>query len=96
LLSDLGAPQEIVVLHEDNQACIALSRNPQDQKRTKHIQNKFHYVRHQIKEKVFKLVYCPTRSQLADLFTKRLAGSKIREVLKALGVYTEHQSQGEC
>jgi hypothetical protein len=36
LLDELGFYQETVSIFEDNQACIALTKNPQDHKRTKH------------------------------------------------------------
>jgi hypothetical protein len=36
-------------LYEDNKACIALAKNPQDYKRTKHIQVRFHFIRELIK-----------------------------------------------
>jgi hypothetical protein len=64
LLQGLGKPQSHVELMEDNQACIVLSRNPQDHKRTKHIQVRYHYVRDHIKNGEFMLKYCPTESQL--------------------------------
>jgi hypothetical protein len=74
LLVDLQHPQETVILHEDNQACIALSKNPQDHSRTKHIQVCFHYLRDQVRNQEFSLRYIPTKYQLADLTTKGLCG----------------------
>jgi hypothetical protein len=49
LLLGLGKPQSHVELMEDNRTCILLSKNPQDHKRTKHIQVRYHYIRDQIK-----------------------------------------------
>jgi hypothetical protein len=34
LLNELGFPQGTIPIYEDNQACIALSKNPEDHKRT--------------------------------------------------------------
>ena len=43
LLRTMGCPQEEpTVLHEDNQACIALATNPLTNKKTRHIQVKHH------------------------------------------------------
>ena len=49
-----------LVIYEDNQSAIAMSKNPQFHGRAKHIDIKFHYVRDQCNEKVIKLKYCPT------------------------------------
>jgi hypothetical protein len=88
LLLDLGFPQKCIILYEDNQACIALSKNPQDHKRTKHIQVRFHVLRQYVQNKVLSLVYCRTASQLADMFTKALPGHMLRELLRQLGTST--------
>ena len=63
-----------IVLYEDNQACIALSKNPEDHKRTKHIQVKYHIIRDYVARNWIELIYCPTRDQLADMFTKGIPG----------------------
>ena len=86
LLSDLGFPQKTVILHEDNQACIYLSKNPEDHKRTKHIQVKFHVLRDYVRRGELLLQYCPTKSQLADLLTKPLPGHRLRALLPSLGM----------
>lgn len=58
--------QKTIVLYEDNQACIALSKNP---KRTKHIQVKYHVLRDYV-QRGLTLEYVPIIDQLADIFTK--------------------------
>ena len=72
LVESLGYPQGTIQLYEDNQACIALSKNPQDHKRTKHIQVRFHFLRDLVNDKVLELTYVPTKHQLADICTKAL------------------------
>jgi hypothetical protein len=86
LLADIKEPQQTVTIHEDNNACIVLSRNPQDHKRTKHVQIKYHVLRDYVKKKELELKYCPTKSQLADMLTKSLAGCHLRPHLDALGI----------
>ena len=86
LLADIKEPQQTVTIHEDNNACIVLSRNPQDHKRTKHVQIKYHVLRDYVKKKELELKYCPTKSQLADMLTKSLAGCHLRPHLDAFGI----------
>jgi hypothetical protein len=86
LLNELGYPQGEVPLYEDNQACILLAKNPQDHKKTRHIQLRFHWIREQLKNKVFCLEYCDTKSQRADLFTKGLFGPSLRSQCERLGM----------
>jgi hypothetical protein len=86
LLKELGHPQGTVTINEDNQATIKISHNPQDHKRTKHIQVKYHYIRDQIKDGEFCLVYIKTIDQLADVFTKGLNGPRLRTILTKLGL----------
>jgi hypothetical protein len=88
LLAELGFPQGQIDLFEDNQACIALSKNPEDHKRTKHIQVKYHLLREYVKNKEVQLKYCRTKEQWADMFTKPLPGHQLRVVLPHIGVIT--------
>jgi hypothetical protein len=87
LLEDLGCPQNTITLYEDNQACIKLSFNPQqNHKRSRHIQVRFHWVKDMLKDKVFRLEYCKTNSQLADVFTKGYFGQQMKTSREALGL----------
>ena len=86
LLEDIGFKQQTIPLYEDNQACIALTKNPEDHKRTKHIQIKYHVIRDYVSEGKIKFIYCPTKNQLADIFTKGVSGSSLRSSLNELGV----------
>lgn len=93
LLGELGFPQETTTIHEDNQACIALTKNPEDHKRTKHIQVKYHVIREYVAEKLVKFIYCPTKFQYGDMFTKPLNGNMLRSNLKHLGIIRQGENQ---
>jgi len=82
-------------IHEDNEACIALAKNPQDKKRTRHIQIRFHWIREQLEKDVFQLIPIRTFDQLADLFTKGLNGPQLRTVSRKLGLVYDSSKQGE-
>ena len=59
-------------IFEDNQGAISLSKNPRDHSRTKHIDIKYHYVRHAVQEKDIDVQHCDTKRMIADTLTKGL------------------------
>ena len=84
LLLDLGFKQVIgTPLYEDNQGCIALSKNPITSSRSKHIDIKYHFVREKVTEGQFEVLYCPTDEMLADPLTKALPAEKHSSLTKA-------------
>ena len=92
LMKDLGFKQQTIEIFEDNLACIALTKNPEDHKRTKHIQVKYHVIRDYVAKGLVTFTYCRTSNQLGDVFTKALAGSKIRIIMKQLGLHRKEES----
>ncbi len=92
LLESLGFPQGTVSIFEDNQACIALTKNPQFHNRTKHIQIHYHGIREYVKQGEVIFPYISTKDQIGDLFTKGLSGVRIRFLLQKCGLV---KSQGE-
>jgi hypothetical protein len=70
LLVDRGLKQDgPTMIMEENQACIAMSNNPILQKRTKHIDVRYHFVRENFESKEVELVYIRAQHQ-ADITTK--------------------------
>jgi hypothetical protein len=61
------------IIYEDNEACIAQSKNPVNHKRSKHILLKYHYLRQLAEDKIVCLEYIQTTDQIADIFTNPLA-----------------------
>ncbi|XP_020262360.1 uncharacterized protein LOC109838320 [Asparagus officinalis] len=49
------APIEILI---DNKSTITLSKNPLAHGRSKHIETRFHFIRHQVTKKIVKMIYC--------------------------------------
>jgi hypothetical protein len=73
LLREFGYHQRSATkIFEDNQGCIALSRNPVLHKRTKHIEIRYHFIRERIESGEIDLIYIPTQKQQADILTKAL------------------------
>ena len=85
LLSDIGcAPVTATTIYEDNQGCIALTRNPVLYSRTKHIDIKFHFLRKKIEGNVIELKYKPTDKMIADGMTKALGRAKHVNFIRGL------------
>lgn len=60
----------------DNQSAIRLINNGVVNKRSKHIDVKYHFVHEQVKDKLISIEYCKTETQYADIFTKALNFTK--------------------
>jgi hypothetical protein len=61
-----------MVVNADNQASIALAKNPVFHDRSKHIDIQYHYTRDLVKQEKIQLNYIPTQDMLADILTKSL------------------------
>jgi hypothetical protein len=95
LLKELGYIQETVIINEDNEACINLANNPQEYKRTRHIQVKYHFIRSLVQDNKIQLKYCKTQDQLADIFTKGNSGQRLKSICVKLGIVdgVEHRRE---
>ena len=66
-------------IFEDNQGAMALSKNPKNHSRTKHIDVKFHFVRESVNNGTIAVEYRPTAEMVADTLTKGLAKPKFEK-----------------
>eukprot|EP00873_Tetraselmis_striata_P029509 jgi/Tetstr1/449773/TSEL_036837.t1 len=80
LLRELCCAQsEATVIFEDNQSCIALTRNPMTHGRSKHIAIKYHFTRERVLSGEVANEYRPTAHMVADALTKPLGRLKHAE-----------------
>jgi hypothetical protein len=78
----ISLPPSNVTLHCDNQGALALLKDTVYQHRTRHINVRFHWLRHHIaKSDDFHLSYVPTDSNIADFLTKPLTPIKTKQAL---------------
>jgi hypothetical protein len=75
LLTELGFPQESILIFEDNKSLIdLLKRGKISTGATRHIAAKFYWAKDLILSKIITLRHCPTLLMIADIFTKDLPG----------------------
>uniref|UniRef100_A0AAV1UZ49 Copia protein n=1 Tax=Peronospora matthiolae TaxID=2874970 RepID=A0AAV1UZ49_9STRA len=77
---------EAIKMYEDNQGSIALAKNPEFHKRTKHIDIRYHFVREKVESGEVVLEYCPTQDMLADMMTKPIAAVQFENIRDRLGI----------
>ena len=75
-----------LVIFEDNQSCIKMTKNPVNHGRDKHIDIKYHHIRNEVKFGQVEIEYCETAKMLADLLTKGLPGPRHQELTRDLGI----------
>jgi hypothetical protein len=87
LTEDLtGEKVEKVPVYCDNEGAVKLVYNPEFHQRTKHIKLKWHWIREQVNEDKIVIKFVGTVNQLADIFTKSLAGQKFLNMRMRIGV----------
>ena len=75
---------ESLVIYEDNQSCIDYSNNPTNYKRTKHIDQRYHFVRDQALLRTIDIRKIPTQDNLADFLTKPLEVTKFHYLISQI------------
>ena len=69
-------------IQTDNQAAIALAKNPEHHNKTKHIDIQYHFIRECLEEGKINIKHVSTKQQVADLFTKPLDTHKFRNLIE--------------
>ena len=68
------------ILYQDNQSAILIEKNGRRSsgQKTKHMDNRFFWIKDRVESEGIKIEYCPTAQMLADFFTKPLQGNLFR------------------
>nr|GFD24103.1 Gag-Pol polyprotein [Tanacetum cinerariifolium] len=68
----------------DSKAAIAISCNPVQHSRTKHIDVHYHFIKEKVEKGIIELFFVGTKYQLADLFTKALPVERFQYLVRRL------------
>nr|GEX12294.1 ribonuclease H [Tanacetum cinerariifolium] len=85
-LTDYGFHFEKIRMYCDSKAAIAISYNPVQHSRTKHIDVRYHFIKEKVEKGIAELFFVRTEYQLADLFTKALPVERFQYLVRRLGM----------
>nr|GEV35620.1 copia protein [Tanacetum cinerariifolium] len=87
-LTDYGFHFNKIPIYCDSKSAIAISCNPVQYSRTKHIAIRYHFINEHVEKGTIELYFVKTDSQLADLFTKALPADRFNYLVRHLGMRT--------
>ena len=70
----------------DNKAAIAISHNPIQHDRTKHVEVDRNFIKQNLEEKIIQLPFIKSEDQLADILTKAVSARNYYNSLDKLGI----------
>nr|GEW56014.1 hypothetical protein [Tanacetum cinerariifolium] len=85
-LQDYGLHYNKIPLYCDSQSAIAISCNPVQHSRTKHIHTRYHFIKEQVENNIIELYFVRTEYQLADMFTKALPEDRFKYLVRQIGM----------
>nr|GEU84024.1 hypothetical protein [Tanacetum cinerariifolium] len=85
-LIDYGFHFDMIPMYCDSKAVIAISCNPVQHSRTKHIDVRYHFIKEKVEKGIVELFFVRTEYQLADLFTKALPKERFKYLVRRLGM----------
>ncbi|KMQ86896.1 retrovirus-related pol polyprotein from transposon tnt 1-94 [Lasius niger] len=77
----------------DNNSARKLAENSISHNRSKHIDVRHHSVREVLQNEQFEIHYTPTDKMAADMFTKVVPTSKLKECSNILGIWDDKSSR---
>nr|GEZ14270.1 copia protein [Tanacetum cinerariifolium] len=87
-LTDYGFHFNKIPIYYDSKSAIAISCNPIQYSRTKHIAVRYHFIKEHVENGTIELYFVKTDYQLADLFTKDLPADRFNYLVRRLGMHS--------
>ncbi|GJZ73931.1 retrovirus-related pol polyprotein from transposon TNT 1-94 [Tanacetum coccineum] len=85
-LKDYGFNYNKIPLYCDSQSAIAISCNPVQHSRTKHIHTRYHFIKEQVENGIIELYFVRTEYQLPDMFTKALPEDRFQYLVRRISM----------
>ncbi|KAJ9565352.1 hypothetical protein OSB04_001318 [Centaurea solstitialis] len=86
-LRDYGYKFNHIPIYCDSKSAIAITCNPVQHIRTKHIDIRYHFIKDHVERGTLELYFVNTEYQLADLFTKPLDEKRFNFLISKLGMF---------
>nr|GEX49799.1 hypothetical protein [Tanacetum cinerariifolium] len=96
LLTDYGFSFNKIPIYCDSKSAIAISCNPIQHSRIKHIIVRYHFIKEHVEQGTIKLYFVKTDYQLADLFTKALPAYRFNYLVRRLGMRSLSPQELDC
>ena len=84
-LKDLCVDTGYIPIYYDNTSALNISKNPCQHKRTKHIHIHHHFLRDNVEKGLISMIFCTTKNQIADIFTRALSREQFERNRLELG-----------
>ena len=85
-LRDYGYSLDKIPILCDSKSAIAISANPVQHSKTKHIDIRYHFLKHHVEEGNVEMYFVTSEFQLADLFTKALDEKIFNFLVEKIGM----------
>nr|GFB55412.1 copia protein [Tanacetum cinerariifolium] len=85
-LTDYGFNFTKIPIYCDSKSAIAISCNPVQHSRTKHIAVRYHFIKEHVEKSTIELYFVKMDYQLADIFTKALPADRFNYLVRRLGM----------
>nr|GEW93781.1 copia protein [Tanacetum cinerariifolium] len=87
-LMDYGFHFNKIPIYCDSKSTIAISCNPVQHSRTKHIAVRYHFIKEHVEKGTIELYFVKADYQLADIFTKALPIDRFNYLVRRLGMHS--------
>nr|GEV82974.1 retrovirus-related Pol polyprotein from transposon TNT 1-94 [Tanacetum cinerariifolium] len=86
IVTDYAFHFDKIPMYCDSKATIAISCNPVQHSRTKHIDVRYLFIKEKVENGIVELFFVETEYQLVDLFTKALPVERFQYLVRRLGM----------
>nr|GFC26785.1 retrovirus-related Pol polyprotein from transposon TNT 1-94 [Tanacetum cinerariifolium] len=86
-LTDYGFHFDKILIYCDSKSAIAISCNPVQHSRTKHIAVRYHFIKEHVEKGTIELYFVKTDYQLADIFTNSLPADRFNYLVRRLAQF---------